>query len=69
MKSTKIIKSRKKTSNKTKILQLRMNYHQKNNKKRTIRGHLVDMLVELSPETHTNNIIYKGKSKIIYVLM
>ena len=32
-----------------------------------IRGPLVDMLVELSPEIYRDFVCYKGKSKVLYV--
>ena len=34
-----------------------------------IRGPLVDMLVELSPETYADYVVYEGKSKVLYVVM
>jgi hypothetical protein len=34
-----------------------------------IHGPLVDMLVELSPETYTGYFVYEGNGKVIYVLM
>ena len=34
-----------------------------------IRGQLVDLLVELSPETYADFIVYEGKSKVLYVKM
>ena len=34
-----------------------------------IRGALVDMLLEISPETYSDYVIQEGKSKIIYVQM
>ena len=34
-----------------------------------IRGPLVDMLLELSPETYQGYVVYEGKSKVLYVMM
>jgi hypothetical protein len=34
-----------------------------------IHGLLVDTLIELSPETYAEFVIYKGKSKVLYVVM
>ena len=34
-----------------------------------IRGPLVDMLLELSPETYEGYVVYEGKSKVLYVMM
>ena len=35
----------------------------------TIRGPLVEMLLELSPETYADYVVYEGRSKILYVVM
>lgn len=34
-----------------------------------IRGPLVDMLIELSPETYAAYVVYEGKNKVLYVIM
>jgi hypothetical protein len=34
-----------------------------------IRGPLVDMLLELSPETYEGYVVYEGKNKVLYVMM
>jgi hypothetical protein len=34
-----------------------------------IRGPLVDMLLELSPETYASYVVYEGNSKVLYVVM
>jgi hypothetical protein len=34
-----------------------------------IRGPLVDMLIELSPETYSSHVVQEGKSRVLYVLM
>lgn len=34
-----------------------------------IRGPLVDLLVEMSPETHTNYVVREGKQKVLCVVM
>ena len=34
-----------------------------------ITGELVNMIVELDPELHLNYVVYKGKRKVIYVII
>ena len=34
-----------------------------------IKGELVNLLLEISPETYADFVIYEGKSKVLYVKM
>ena len=34
-----------------------------------IRGELVNILLEMSPDTYTDFVVYEGKSKVLYVKM